>query len=526
MILYAQKETVDALMNPSVYPSAWHVSSVELLQSHIALLFMAGDYVLKLKRAVLLPNVDFSTPQKRRVACVREMRRSTVYAPHLIIGVRSVRRLPDGQIVLGGQMGVEIDSVLVMHRLKKSEILGLNLPGADFDRFEVMDLAEQLADLHCKAKTFRTKWSYADIQNVIKGIAVSLSDFTTFIPAQSLQELTQKSLQFLERQAPLIALRQKGGYVRKCHGELLLSNIARDNGKYLFFSPIEYNETFDCIDTLYDLAYLLMDFERRGLRRLANILFNHYLAYTNDTSGYPLLPLYQSMRAASRAVICARKSLIVTDKEKEEAQKSAQRYFNLALHFLGLNKPALIACGGFSGSGKSRVARELGGLLNPAPGAVILRDDVVKKQMAGCPLNEKLSKSYQTAAFEQVVYDVLRQQAQAALSVGSIVIIDALFHNENERIKVKNLAQKLSVPFVGLWIEAPIEVRLSRVKNRKRNPSDIRNSEQLEEQLLTQIGVVDWDCINTNQERDDTISEVVRILKHAGIDVTDRWKKE
>lgn len=522
MILYDQENIVHALLQPESYPAAWHVSSVELLQSHIALLFLAGDYVLKLKRAVLLPNVDFSTPQKRRVACVREMRRSTVYAPHLIIGIRSVRQLPDGQIVLGGQVGVEIDSVLVMRRLQKSEILGVNLSETDFDRFEVMDLAEQLADLHCKAKTFRTKWSYIDIQNVIKGIAVSLSDFTTFIPPKRLQELTQKSLQFLKRQAPLIALRQKGGYVRKCHGELLLSNIARDNGKYLFFSPIEYNESLDCIDTLYDLASLLMDFERRGLRRLANILFNHYLAYTNDTSGYPLLPLYQSMRAASRAVMCARKSLLVADKEKEEAQKSAQRYFNLAVHFLGLNKPALIACGGFSGSGKSRVARELGGLLNPAPGAVILRDDVVKKQMAGCPLNEKLSKSYQTPAFEQVVYDVLRQQAQTALSVGSVVIIDALFHNEKERKKVESLAQKMSVPFVGLWIEAPLDVRLSRVKTRKRNPSDIRSGEQLEEQLSAHIGVIDWHCINTNRERNDTISAAVKILAQAGIDVIER----
>ena len=88
MILYDQENIIQALLQPEIYPAAWHVSSVELLQSHIALLFLAGDYVLKLKRAVLLPNVDFSTPQKRRVACVREMRRSTVYAPHLIIGIR------------------------------------------------------------------------------------------------------------------------------------------------------------------------------------------------------------------------------------------------------------------------------------------------------------------------------------------------------------------------------------------------------------------------------------------------------
>lgn len=508
-------------MRPEIYPAAWHVSKVELMQSHIALLFSAGDYVLKLKRAVLFPNIDFSTPQKRRVACVREMHRSTVYAPHLIIGVRSVRQLPDRQIVLGGQIGTEIDTVLVMRRLKKSDILGLNLPNVDFDRFEVMDLAEQLADLHCKAKTFHTKWSYADIRNIIKEHAVTLSDFSLFIPSQKLRELTQKSLKFLEKQKALIALRQKSGYVRKCHGELLLTNIAREGSRYLFFSPIEYNETMDCIDTLYDLAYLLMDFERRGLRRLANMLFNHYLAYTNDMSGYPLLPLYQSMRAASRAIICARKSLLTDGEEKEKTQQISVRYFNLALHFLGLNKPVLIAIGGYSGGGKSRVARELGGLLNPAPGAVILRDDVVKKQMAGCPLSAKLSKTYQSTAYEQVVYDVLWQQAQTALSVGSVVIIDALFHNREDREKAGKLAQKMQVPFVGLWIDAPLSVRLERVKNRRRNASDIQRMEQLEAQLLTDTGNITWHKINSDQPREDTVMQAVSVLKQAGIGVNE-----
>ena len=99
--------------------------------------------------------------------------------------------------------------------------------------------------------------------------------------------------------------------------------------------------------------------------------------------------------------------------------------------------PVLIACGGLSGSGKSRVAREIGGLFNPAPGAVILRDDIVKKQINGCPIDQHFDKACDTPVVEKVVYDVLRQEAKNALLSGSTVIVDALFYNEKERKKIE-----------------------------------------------------------------------------------------
>lgn len=520
MILYNQTEIVQALLNPRIYPVSWHVSEVEMIQSHIAMLFLAGDYAFKLKRAVLSPGTDFSTPQKRRVACVREMRRSTVYAPHLVVGVRSVRRLPNGRICIGGRLGEEIDTLLVMRRLKKADILGSFLPCETFDRFEVMDLAEQLADLHNKAKTFRTKWTADDIENIITENERVLYQFAeSFIEQEKIKELTTVSHRFLLQNMSLIALRQKSGRIRKCHGELLLCNIARKENKYLFFSPVEYNETLDCIDTLYDLAYLLMDMEMRGMRRLANMLFNHYLAYTNDMTGYPLLPLYQSMRASSRAGVCAKKAVLLDGEEKAEAEQTARDYFDLALHFLKHNKPALIACGGLSGSGKSRVARELGGRLNPPPGAVILQEDVVKKQMAGCPLNERLDSSFHTSAYEQVAYDVLRQQARMALSVGSSVIIDALFYNEKERKAVEELAKELNIPFVGVWIEAPLDIRAERVYSRIRNTSDVHEKATLETQMQLHTGHITWNRIDTDRTREDTIHQALDILKKNNIDV-------
>ena len=308
-------------------------------------------------------------------------------------------------------------------------------------------------------------------------------------------------------------MRQKAGFVRKCHGDLLLSNIAYKDETFIFFSPIEYNDTLCCIDTLYDLADLLMDLEAKGLRRLDNILFNHYMAHMNDINGYPLLPLYQSMRAATRAAVCAKKSTLTHGWEKHRFVREARHYFDLATHFISGSSPILIACGGLSGSGKSRIAREIAGFLDPAPGAVILRDDIVKKQMMGLTPTQTLDKKYDTPAFEEVVYDVLRQQAKMALDTGSCVILDALFYNPSERQAAENLAYQMGIPFVGLWMDAPLSVRTERVQKRLRNPSDVRDRSELENQLQLDTGLISWFLVSTDGPRQKTLDRAIHVIR-------------
>ena len=512
MISESQTDIISALSNPKNYP--YRVKSVEVRQSHIAILFLAGDKAYKLKRAVLYPEADLSTREKRRLSCVREMKRSAIYAPNLVEKIETVRKLPNGKIAIGGTEGVEVDTVLVMRRIADKYLLNHLLPSSRFDRFEAMDLAECLSDLHKKAKVFHNKWSVDTIKQLILENESVLSCFCPDIfHKKQVNELTVKNLKLLAEQSRLVKLRQKSGFVRKCHGDLLLSNIAYENGEFLFFSPIDYNENLCCIDTLYDLADLLMDLEAKGLRRLANILFNHYMAYMNDLSGFPLMGLYQSIRAARRAAVCAKKATLLHGWDRRRMLKEARQYFNLAYHFVSAGKPLLIACGGLSGSGKSRIAREIACYLDPAPGAVVLRDDIIKKQMTGLMPTETLDKKYDTQAFEEVVYDVLRQQAAGALSVGSCVILDALFYNEDERLAAEALAKKMKVPFVGLWMDAPLQVREKRVKTRLRNPSDVRDRAELDSQLKLDIGEVHWHKIMTDKTRDKTVQEALHILR-------------
>ncbi|MBQ7412897.1 MAG: AAA family ATPase [Alphaproteobacteria bacterium] len=512
MIAESQADIITALSNPKNY--AYKVKSVEVRQSHIAILFLAGDKVYKLKRAVLYPEADLSTREKRRLACVHEMKRSAVYAPNLVEKIESVRRLPSGKIVIGGTEGEEIDTILVMKRIPDKYLLNHLLPSSKFDRFEAMDLAEKLADLHKKAKILKNKWGTDTIKRLILENESVLSCFCPDIfEKKKLEDLTRNSLQALAQNSRLIRLRQKSGAVRKCHGDLLLSNIAWTGTEFIFFSPIEYNENLCCIDTLYDLAEVLMDLEAIGERRLTNILFNHYMAHMNDISGFPLLPLYQALRATRRAAVCAKKSTLMHGWDRRRIIREARHYFDLAQHFISGKNPVLVACGGLSGSGKSRIARELGGYFDPAPGAVILRDDIIKKQIMGLAPTQTLDKQYDTPAFEEVVYDVLRQQARMALSVGSCVILDALFYNPAERQAAEDLAQSEHAPFIGLWMDAPVSIREERIKTRLRNPSDVKERAELDRQLNLDTGKITWTKIMTDTSRDKTLQKALAVLK-------------
>lgn len=494
MILSDQREIIKALSAPETYGKS--VKKVTIRHSHIAYIFFAGDYVYKLKRAVMYPGVDFSTPEKRKLACIAEMKRSTVYAPHLILGVKPIRRLKNGKIKIGGTKGEEIDSVIVEKRLPNKAILNCLLPSDCFGKNEARALAEHLAELHSKAKVFHSKWGVEVIQHLILENESILSCFPNVFDVTRLNVLTGQCLEILRKNESLIRFRQKSGRVRKCHGDLLLSNIACHNGKFLFFSPIEYNDSLDCIDTLYDLAFLTMDLEAKGLSHISNALFNHYMAFMNDLEGIALMNLYQAIRAMGRAAVCAKISVLSTEKERISVLKEAQHYFSLACGFLVKTHPILMAFGGASCDRKSQIIEQIASLIKPAPGAITLSDYVVKKQIIGLASCQKINEITDTPAFEKVVYEVIKQQTYGALSAGETVVIDATFYEIEQKNTVSCLAQELNIPFVGFWID---DVSNGCGKN--------NGIPQLENKEMK------WQVIDVKQSKEEIEQLVIQILK-------------
>lgn len=224
-------------------------------------------------------------------------------------------------------------------------------------------------------------------------------------------------------------------------------------------------------EVLFYFSLLITGIQTVTDKRLASIFMNHYLACQNNVDFYKFMPKSRT-------------------------------------------KPYVVACGGMSGSGKSRVAREISPLIGSPFGAVIIRDDMVRKQLAGVPFDAVLGPEYYTPEKEKKVYKEMRRQAKQVLTAGYPVILDALFYDEKERMLAQELAERNHVPFVGLWMEAPLVVRAKRVKTRLNNPSDVKTAEAVEAQLKElNPGKITWTHVLTDNDRDITIKKVMRILK-------------
>ena len=169
-------------------------------------------------------------------------------------------------------------------------------------------------------------------------------------------------------------------------------------------------------------------------------------------------------------------------------------------------KPFLIAIGGHSGSGKSRVARECAPFWN----ALIVRDDIIRKNLAGVSFETALSEDYYTPEWEEKVYYEMRRYARIYLKNGWPVIVEGLFFNQTEREKIKKEAGKN--PFCGIWLEAPFGARASRVRKRQKNPSDIKTKEELAKQLVQNIGEMNWHTLMTAQDKSVTVADTRALI--------------
>ena len=236
---------------------------------------------------------------------------------------------------------------------------------------------------------------------------------------------------------PLIERRAEAGFVRRCHGDLHLANLALIEGKPVLFDAIEFDERLATIDVMHDLAFTLMDLVDHGCIDAANLVLNRYLESTppDNLEALGLLPLSVSMRAAVRAnVLLCRPAEQGAD---QALSNRAQAYFGLARSVLLPAPACLIAIGGLSGTGKSAVARALAPLVGALPGAVVLRSDVTRKRMLGtAELNRLPPSAYQPSVTAEV-YARLTAEAAKVVGQGHSVIVDAVFAHEAERSAVE-----------------------------------------------------------------------------------------
>jgi uncharacterized protein len=492
-----QQPVIDFLSDAGAHGGA----PVKRIDTHAALVFLAGDRVLKIKRAVRFPFLDYSTLGKRRAACEAEIKVNRAFAPAIYRGVVPITRDPAGRLAIGGQ-GEPVEWAVEMRRFDESQTLDRLAESGRIDEGLADGLGRTVAAAHRVAPTVTNARFTETLANIIAQNESELAAEPDLFSLEDLRALAAATRDAFERVKPLLQARERAGLVRRCHGDLHLGNVVLIDDKPVLFDAIEFDDRIATGDVLYDLAFLLMDLIEREMRAAANIVFNRYLVETqrvHDLEALAALPLFMSVRAAIRAKVTAARRKHSNAREK--LSRDARGYADLAREMLKPAKPRLVAIGGLSGTGKSLLARMLAPDIMPMPGAVVLRSDIERKALFGVAETETLPKSAYSAEATTQVYVTLAAKARRVVAAGHSAIVDAVFAQAGERGDIAKATD--SAKFSGLFLTADMQSRLERVGARTRDASDA-NAAVVQDQEKFELGRINWAKVDASGTPEET----------------------
>ena len=507
-----EREIAAFLSDPATYQN--RVAHVDVVETHIARVFLVGEEVYKVKKRVNLPFVDFSALENRRRAAAREIELNRPHAPEIYLGVVPIVRRDSGRLALGEQ-GRTVDWAVHMRRFPESAVLtNLAKQGPLPDEL-AKALAAMVARYHRQSAVVACDGGQA-FEPVVRQLTEAFGKDGAGPAAAAFASRLGPAF---TRSAPLLVARGRAGCIRRCHGDLHLGNIVLIDGAPVPFDALEFSEMLGTIDVLYDLAFLLMDLDIRGDRQAANIVLNDYVSAApvgGEIEGLAALPLFLAARAGVRAIVAIARSAQLEGKEKEEQRLGAERHLALAAAYLDPPQPLLVAVGGLSGTGKSTVSARLAPRLGAAPGALHLRSDVERKRLFGVPETQRLERQHYRIGVAHRVYAILEDKARAALAAGRSVIVDAVFAKPAERAAIEAIARDVGLRFAGLWLDAPAEKLIERVDQRRGDASDA-DRRVVKEQLGYDLGAIAWARVDASGTLSRTLDNAESALASAGI---------
>ncbi|WFU43511.1 AAA family ATPase [Bradyrhizobium sp. CB82] len=485
------------LTDPTTHPG------VTRIDTHAASVFLDGNRALKIKRAVRFPFLDYSTLEKRKAACEEEMRINQPLAPQIYRRVVAITEHRDGSLMIGGD-GQAIEFAVEMTRFDENRTLDHLAKAGPFDADLATGIADAISASHAIAERVEAPRWIGTIPVLIDGNSEGLRR-GGHVSTAEIDELARASHDAFLRVRRLLRDRGGRGFVRRCHGDLHLGNIVLIDNQPTLFDAIEFDPEMASIDVLYDLGFTLMDLLHYEQQSAANVVLNRYLAATETENDDALgaLPLFMSIRAAIRAQVLLAK-LARPHADATGIIDDARRYFRLAQALINPPAPRLITVGGLSGTGKSLLARMLAPRVPPQPGAVVLRSDVVRKQLCRVRDTDRLPQSAYQPDVTARVYDALAERARRVLAQGHSVIVDAVFAQQSERNEVAALARACDVPLNGFFLVADLATRQARIGSRRDDASDAtREVAELQERY--NIGDLDWTVVDASGTPGETL---------------------
>jgi hypothetical protein len=450
------KQTVvsTAMSAPSFYPTA--PERVDLIQTHISWVFIAGKEVYKVKKAVDFGFLDFTTLARRKFYCEEEVRLNRRLAPQVYLGVVEISLDKAGNIFLGkGETVVEY--AVHMNKIPADKMLKKLLLQSDFNRSILTAVAKKLVYFHRHADTGGPIDETGGIDTVRRNHEENFAQTEPFIgmTLSSFRHAFIRSytLRFLVTNEALFHKRVQEHKIRDCHGDLHLEHIVIVEDDIIIFDCIEFNERFRYGDVAAEVAFLAMDLDFNGYGDLSDLFVRAYIAESDDHEIAGLMPFYKCYYAYVRGKVTGFRlsDPHISPEDREDAIKTAAKYLDLAFSYaFAFKRPALILMAGLMGSGKSVIARELSRIT----GTAIIQMDVIRKELSDIqPLERRLEDFGQgiySEDFTRPVYEKALASAKEMLESGKSVIIDASFKRKEHRLAALDMAGNINVDFFVL----------------------------------------------------------------------------
>ena len=457
----------------------------ELIETHTAWVFLGPDAVLKVKKPVDYGFLDFTSLERRKVACDAEVRLNARLAPDVYRGVLPVTRDATGKHRIGGD-GTVVDYAVSMRRLPDAARADVLLGEGRLGARDVELLAEHLALFHdtlgstaAAAAPFGAPDAIS--RNIVENFAQARGSVSESITEEEAKEIERGQIRFLERGHELFERRAKSGKVRDGHGDLRLEHVYFESrAAPTIIDCIEFNDRFRYADVCSDIAFLSMDLRRLGRAGLAERFLSAYARASGDYELYEVVDFYEGYRAYVRGKVS---SMLAADRDadvdvRNAAQADARSFFVLSLleGRKPLIPPTLVAVGGVIASGKSTVAERLGTFL----GAPVISADRTRKELLGVEATTKVHdapwKGSYSSEWSERVYAELFRRAGHVLASGRPVVLDASFRTAAWRSAARATARERDVRFHFVECKAgPEECRRRLVeRSRVRSVSDGR----------------------------------------------------
>lgn len=469
---------IESMQNPTLFSHP--IDKFEVIETHISQVLLTGSYVYKIKKPVNFGFLDFSTLQKRHHYCEEELRLNRRLAPQLYLGMVRITG-SEAQPLLDGS-GEVIEYAVKMRQFPQQAQLDRMLASGKLNDDIIDRLADKVGQFHQTISSADANSPFGDIDHLRQPMLENFTQIREVVkePAviTSLDLLEKWTRQQLNKLDSVIRSRKQNGFVRECHGDMHLRNIAWWQDEIIIFDCIEFNPNLYWIDVISEIAFLIMDLEDRKQEGFAQRFLNRYLEITGDYEGILLLKFYKVYRALVRAKVEVLRAAQEQpgSEEYQQTMHGFRQYLELAEVYLKTEQPMLLINYGLSGSGKSVTTRKL---VERLP-AIQLRSDVERKRLHNVSPKERVSGEQQQWLYSREATDKtyarLIELARNLLDAGYSVVVDAANLKRRARQPFVDLANSMQIPYRILAYQADATILKERVKRRTESDEDVSDA--------------------------------------------------